>query len=163
MKNTLFKKGLVAGIIILFIGLAFIPSFNAESIKEETSVEEDREENYSPPKLVGFPIHHKDYYNCRIYSECYNGVSGHAFLFPGYFKSDDYPIKVKNASGILVHGQLIFFTDSLIINGHWWNPEFWNFAIVIGYTGILRHGSHMHGGIVFDINGYAAFVRIYYE
>ena len=32
MKNTLLKKGLVLGIIALFIGLAFIPSFNAVSI-----------------------------------------------------------------------------------------------------------------------------------
>ena len=32
MKKTLLKKGLVVGIIALFIGLAFIPSFNAESI-----------------------------------------------------------------------------------------------------------------------------------
>ena len=32
MQNKILRKGLVVGIIILFIGLAFIPSFNAESI-----------------------------------------------------------------------------------------------------------------------------------
>ena len=35
MKNTLFKKGLVVGIIILFIGLAFIPTYNAVSISKD--------------------------------------------------------------------------------------------------------------------------------
>jgi len=35
MKNTLFKKGLLIGIIVLFFGLAFIPSYNAVSIKDE--------------------------------------------------------------------------------------------------------------------------------
>jgi len=38
MKNTLFKKGVVVGIIILFIGLAFIPSFNAISISKDIEV-----------------------------------------------------------------------------------------------------------------------------
>ena len=36
MEKSWYKKGLVVGIIFLFIGLAFIPSFNAISIKEET-------------------------------------------------------------------------------------------------------------------------------
>jgi hypothetical protein len=34
MHSKLFKKGLVIGIIILFVGLAFIPSFNAVSISK---------------------------------------------------------------------------------------------------------------------------------
>ena len=37
MKNTLFKKGLVVGIIALFIGLVFIPSFNAISNFEDST------------------------------------------------------------------------------------------------------------------------------
>ena len=36
MKNTLFKKGLVVGLIVFFSSLAFIPNFNAISLKHET-------------------------------------------------------------------------------------------------------------------------------
>ena len=34
MRNVSFKKGLVVGITLLFIGLIFIPSFNAVSISQ---------------------------------------------------------------------------------------------------------------------------------
>ena len=36
-KNTLFRKGLACTIFILFIGLAFIPSFNAISMSDDTT------------------------------------------------------------------------------------------------------------------------------
>ena len=36
MNERILRKGLVIGIIVLFIGIAFAPSFNAVSINEET-------------------------------------------------------------------------------------------------------------------------------
>jgi len=49
MSNKLFKKGLVVGIIVLFFGLAFIPSFNAVSIgndfEEINLIVDDSEED----------------------------------------------------------------------------------------------------------------------
>jgi len=42
MQNTLFKKGLVIGIILLFIGMAFIPSFNAVSISKGIEIGDTR-------------------------------------------------------------------------------------------------------------------------
>ena len=157
------KKLLVFGVIALFIGLAFIPSFNAESIKEETSVEEDREENYSPPKLVGFPIHHKDYYNCEVTQTGYlGGVSGRAFLFPGYFKSRDWFIDVENAKGFLYNGGDIYDSEFLLINGDQWYADDWIIAIVIGYTGEMYNRDDYPIGGDFLLDGYASFVRIYY-
>jgi hypothetical protein len=38
MQNKILRKGLVVGIIILFIELAFIPSFNALSISKDIEI-----------------------------------------------------------------------------------------------------------------------------
>jgi hypothetical protein len=54
MPNKVFKKGLVVGIILLFIGLAFIPSFNALSIKKDI-------EEYKPV----FDDIEKDCFECQ--------------------------------------------------------------------------------------------------
>ena len=49
MKKNIVRKGLVLGIIVLFIGLAFIPSFNAVSISKDiektNSVDDDIEKD----------------------------------------------------------------------------------------------------------------------
>ena len=49
MQDRLFRKVLVVGIIVLFIGLAFIPSFNAvtisKDIEETNQVVDDIEED----------------------------------------------------------------------------------------------------------------------
>ena len=60
MKNTLLRKGLVVGIIALFIGLAFIPNFNAISVQKFV--------NKINNKLIAIPI--KIYNSNRI--ENYN-------------------------------------------------------------------------------------------
>ena len=38
MRNVCFKKGLVVGIILLLIGIGFIPNYIAISIKDETTI-----------------------------------------------------------------------------------------------------------------------------
>lgn len=165
MKKNIVRKGLVVGIIVLFIGLAFIPSFNATSIKKETLVDEDREKIYSTPKLLEFPLHYKDYYDCGIAnSGGIYGVDGGAYLFPGFIKSLDTYSDVKGAKGILFHpARNPYQTESLIIGGHWWNPGYWKFALVIGFTGYFLNGNGYGGFSTFHIKGYAAFVRIYYD
>jgi hypothetical protein len=45
MQNKILRKGLVAEIIFLFIGLAFVPSFNAVSINND--IEETRDVGHS--------------------------------------------------------------------------------------------------------------------
>jgi hypothetical protein len=48
MEGNVFKKALVVGIIFLFIGVAFIPNFNAVSIEEKTiSTSTDPDPEYS--------------------------------------------------------------------------------------------------------------------
>ena len=46
MQNKILRKGLAAGIIALFIGLAFIPSFNAVSTKKVTNEDYETLEIY---------------------------------------------------------------------------------------------------------------------
>ena len=158
------KKLLIIGIIALFIGLAFIPSFNAVSIKEETLVEEDRKEIYSTPKFVGFPtIHYKDYNDCKITETGFEGVSGRALLFPGYFKSNENYVEIKNGNGIIIDGGDEIYNENLVINGEQWNTIYWIFVIVMGFVGEIYHFTKfINHGRYFHINGYASFVRIYY-
>ena len=41
MRNLCFKKGLVVGIIVLFLGIVFAPGFNAISISKEKAEDEE--------------------------------------------------------------------------------------------------------------------------
>ena len=48
MQNNMFRKGLACGIIVLFIGVAIVPSFNAEVISidnSDTITEEIKDES----------------------------------------------------------------------------------------------------------------------
>jgi len=70
MKNKLWKKGLVLGIIVLFIGIAIIPNIHAEVSK--TNFVQKKTDNIPPVADAGGP---------------YNGKAGEVIVLDG---SDSY-------------------------------------------------------------------------
>jgi hypothetical protein len=74
MERNMFKKVLVVGILFLFIGVAFIPSFNAVSIEEETV-----STNTEPTGFVSFAFLYGGIKNRYTdwYDEYFNAVNLH--------------------------------------------------------------------------------------
>jgi len=102
---------------------------------------------------------HKDYFNCNIKTSK-EGVDGDAYLFPGYFISCTLPgVNVKRACGVLISlqyitGHINFNNDSYYGN--------WNIAFVFWFDGNFENYFEKAYRI-FDMNGTARFVRVYYS
>ena len=127
-----------------------VPSANAVFINEEKD------------KVTAY--NYKDYIACTIKSES-GSVSGRAFLFPGFCFSgwwfdSGHGVYVVGASGILIGvdsdwSGVIYFNDD-----HYWNDGIR--AYVISFFGYFSNQKNFLLENVFEINGIALFVRVYY-
>jgi hypothetical protein len=120
MKNTLFRKGLVVGIIVLFIGLAFVPSFNAVSISNNIG-----ETNNLPPKIeiveiVPFPFYLYSpnigdlYIGARIKyigDQTYEGHFGYHAEAYNMRTGELYTTYTQNVYGIIYPGEEYFVNN----------------------------------------------------
>lgn len=102
---------------------------------------------------------HKDYFNCNIKTSK-EGVDGDAYLFPGFFISCFGPgASVKRACGVLIAlqyitGHINFNNDSYYGN--------WKIAFIFWFDGNFENYSE-EAYRLFDMNGTAKFVRVYYS
>ena len=109
-------------------------------------------------KLTGV-ITHKDYFNCNIKTSK-EGVDGDAYLFPGFFISIfGLGANVNRGCGVLIAlqyiaGHINFNNDSYYGN--------WKIAFVFGFNGDFENYSEKAYRL-FDMNGTAKFVRVYYS
>jgi hypothetical protein len=168
MKNTLFKKGLVVGIIILFVGVSVLSSVSSKdvSISEDRKIENNKETEVfdneikygSLVKPLPNDLKYKDYKNCNIKTSK-EGVDGDAYLFPGFLKALMGVANVKRACGVLIAlqyitGHINFDNDSYYGN--------WNKAFVFWFNGNFEIYSEK-AYRVFELDGTAKFVRVYYS
>lgn len=149
------KKVLLLLIIIIFM---FVPLFqstysvNALLMNQGSDIAAGRN-NY------------KNYWNCTISSK--NGNVDHrAFLFPGFWYSGTWSssgpgVEVKRASGILI-GDGTDFTYPIYFNDDHYYTN-WKIAFVFSFTGYFSNYWDRPGVRVFEIQGTATFVRVYYS
>ena len=137
------KKVLVS---IIFISILSITLLNSVNSADTICITHDDE------RILGGNF--KDYRDCRIRTP-QGEVDGIAYLFPGYFSSDD---TVERAFGILTARDAImnclFFDDDYYFSN-------WSFAIVFSFDGYFQNfwdGPYR----IFEIDGTAKFVRVYF-
>jgi hypothetical protein len=178
MQNTLFRKGLVVGIIILLAGVSVLSSvsskdasfINDKVIDDNNEIEPFDYEIKYDSSIESLPndLKYKDYKNCRIYCDNDPGVTGKAYLFPGYFKTvwhkGDIPVwaEVNGSCGIL-KGKYTYVTDGLRIDEDVYLN--WEFAIVYGFYGKFTNDAIEIPGYspIFIIDGYVTWCRLYYD
>jgi len=142
------KKVLLTFIILCLI-LVTIPQFVLSERAILINEEMDKSLNNN----------HKDYFNCYIKTSK-EGVDGDAYLFPGYFISCfGHGANVKRACGVLIAlqyitGYIIFNNDSYYGN--------WKIAFIFLFDGNFENYFEK-AYRVFDMNGTAKFVRVYYS
>jgi len=105
---------------------------------------------------------YKNYFNCIIRTdEC--AVDGRAFLFPGYLFSWLGPhepgANVKRASGMLIAEEYIMGYISFNDDKYYGN---WEIAYVFSFNGHFDN-YYDRAYKVFEMNGTAKFVRVYYS
>jgi len=143
-------------LLIIVIGLILVTIFQSVLSANEIFVNEERD------KSTGNS--YNDYRNCTI--KTHGNVDGRAILFPGYWFSlswfDSNPgVNVKRASGILF-GDGSHFTNLIYFNGDHYYID-WIKAYVFSFTGYFSNYWDIPGVHVFDMNGRAEFVRVYYS
>jgi hypothetical protein len=136
--------------LILVLLFQTVLSIHAVFITEET--DKVTENNY------------KDYRNCTIKTN-QGSVDGNAFLFPGWGSSGWWSpsgpgLDVNGAFGILSGDgsdwtNLIYFNDD-----HYYKD--WKLAYVFSFTGYFSNERYPPYGPVFNIDGTAQFVRVYF-
>ena len=107
---------------------------------------------------------YKDYRNCSITSKNGN-VDRRACLFPGFWGSGPWSssgpgVDVKKASGILIGYGTDFTSPIYFDDDHYYTN--WQIAFVFSFTGSFSNYWDRPGVSVFEINGTAKFVRVYY-
>ncbi len=97
---------------------------------------------------------YKDYRNCIIKTS-EEAVDGRAYLFPGYL----FPRNVKRAFGVLFAGEYIAGNISFNGDKYYYN---WETAYIFSFNGYIHNHYDGHWE-VFDMDGIAKFVRVYYS
>jgi hypothetical protein len=168
MQNSLFKKELVVGIIILFVGVSVLSSVSSKDI----SISDDRKiknikENEAFDNKINYDtlieplpndLKYKDYKNCRIKTS-EDAVDGDAYLFPGFLKALMGVANVKRACGVLIALQYITGHINFDNDTYYGN---WNKAFIFWFNGNFEIYSEK-AYRVFELDGTAKFVRVYYE
>jgi hypothetical protein len=173
MPNKFFKKGLVVGIIILFVGVSVLSSVSSKdiSISDDRKIENNKETEIFDNEIkynslvepLPNDLKYKDYKDCSIRAK--EGVDGKAFLFPGFFsswpESDSNGIDVERAFGILIRVHVICPCYGIYFNNDYYYSN-WTKAYVFSFTGYFYN--YFYGPWrIFEIDGTAKFVRVYYS
>jgi len=146
MKKTLFS------IIITIILFTTILQSNIK-VNAISKFKEDRKD---------IEIKYKDYSNCRIRTKD-GEVDGKAFLFPGFIYSwpgsDSNGVDVEKAIGVLI-GDGSDWTNHIYFNDDQYYMN-WKKAYIISFNGFFYNYFYSPWR-VFEIDGTAKFVRLYY-
>lgn len=107
---------------------------------------------------------YKDYRNCTIRTK-HGSVDGRAVLFPGFWSSGWWSasgpgVDVKGAFGILI-GEGSHWTNLIYFNDDHYYID-WIKAYVFSFNGYFSNEVYLPYGAVFEIDGTAKFVRVYY-
>ena len=150
MRNICVKKGLVVGVILLFLGVSVTSSIGiSNSIDDTTAISKGL------PKIGR-------YENCHIYTLSCN--AGRAYLFPGFLASTKkHGTYVNNSSGFGI-GDFVQWTGYLYINGEKFTD--WRWMIIKRYTGELKNYFEYGPGFpdrAYILDGFAELVIICYN
>jgi hypothetical protein len=116
MQNKLFRKGLVVGVILLFLCLIYTSIINAET-KNSLNINTIKSVPYSYPSFYHFIAFGKFYVENKI-------VKGHYFIMFVFYYSPEIMFKIsKNNDYVKSELQIIYIYSKHVIIG--WGYSGW--------------------------------------